>query len=370
MYLKNLKLIQFKNFQDLDLVFNQGVNCFFGTNGAGKTNLLDAIHYLCLTKSAFIPTDSHHIKHGEAFFTIKGEFELKEKELGINCFFEGGRKKRIEVNGKPYTKLSDHIGLLPLVIIAPDDTEIINGGSEERRKFFDGMICQADQNYLHILIRYQQNLKQRNALLKRFAEEKRMDKLQLEPYNEQLLKLSKDINRTRHAFLSKFLIHFHKHYASISGAKEMVNIEYQSQVDKDSFDLDFINNLNKDLLLKRTGFGTHKDDFNFTLNGKQIKKFGSQGQKKSFLISLKLAQFYIFKEIKGTKPILLLDDIFDKLDDFRIHHLMTAVANNEFGQLFISDARPERSVEILSRITTNYKSFTIDNNTVLKKEKD
>ena len=135
------------------------------------------------------------------------------------------------------------------------------------------MICQADQNYLHILIRYQQNLKQRNALLKRFAEEKRMDKLQLEPYNEQLLKLSKDINRTRHAFLSKFLIHFHKHYASISGAKEMVNIEYQSQVDKDSFDLDFINNLNKDLLLKRTGFGTHKDDFNFTLNGKQIKKF-------------------------------------------------------------------------------------------------
>lgn len=370
MYLKNLKLIQFKNFQGLDLVFNQGVNCFFGTNGAGKTNLLDAIHYLCLTKSAFIPTDSHHIKHGEAFFTIKGEFELKEKELGINCFFEGGRKKRIEVNGKPYTKLSDHIGLLPLVIIAPDDTEIINGGSEERRKFFDGMICQADQNYLHILIRYQQNLKQRNALLKRFAEEKRMDKLQLEPYNEQLLKLSKDINRTRHVFLSKFLIHFHKHYASISGAKEMVNIEYQSQVDKDSFDLDFINNLNKDLLLKRTGFGTHKDDFNFTLNGKQIKKFGSQGQKKSFLISLKLAQFYIFKEIKGTKPILLLDDIFDKLDDFRIHHLMTAVANNEFGQLFISDARPERSVEILSRITTDYKSFTIDNNTVLKKEKD
>tara|TARA_R110002111_G_scaffold38428_5_gene73229 strand:- start:10691 stop:11797 length:1107 start_codon:yes stop_codon:yes gene_type:complete len=368
MYLKNLKLIQFKNFQNLDLVFNQGVNCFFGTNGAGKTNLLDAIHYLCLTKSAFIPTDNHHIKHGEAFFTIKGEFELQQKELGINCFFEGGRKKRIEVNGKPYTKLSDHIGLLPLVIIAPDDTEIINGGSEERRKFFDSMICQADQNYLQTLIRYQQNLKQRNALLKRFAEEKRLDKLQLAPYDEQLLKLSREINQTRHAFLSEFLIHFQAHYASISGSKELVNIEYLSQVDRESFGIDFINNLNKDLLLKRTGFGTHKDDFNFTFDGQPIKKFGSQGQKKSFLISLKLAQFYIFKELKSTKPILLLDDIFDKLDDFRIHHLMNAVANKEFGQLFISDARPERSKEILTQITSDYKSFTIANNTVVEIE--
>jgi len=370
MYLKNLKLIQFKNFQNLDLVFDQGVNCFFGENGAGKTNLLDAIHYLCLTKSAFIPIDSNHIMHEKDFFTIKGEFDLLGKELGINCFFESGKKKRIEVNGKPYTKLSDHIGLLPLVIIAPDDTEIINGGSEERRKFFDSMICQADQNYLQRLIRYQQNLRQRNALLKRFAEEKRLDKLQLAPYDEQLIQLSKEINQIRHQFLKDFLIHFKTHYAAISGAKEMVDIQYKSQVDNENFNLDFVNNVKKDLLLKRTGSGIHKDDFIFTFNDQEIKKFGSQGQKKSFLISLKLAQFYIFKEIKGTKPLLLLDDIFDKLDDLRIHHLITAVANKEFGQLFISDARPERSREILSQITSDYHSFTISNNTIVEIEKN
>jgi DNA replication and repair protein RecF len=364
MYLKNLKLIQFKNFQDLDLVFDQGVNCFFGVNGAGKTNLLDAIHYLCLTKSAFIPGDSNHIRHEKDFFTIKGEFDLLGKELGVNCFFEIGKKKRIEVNSKPYTKLSEHIGLLPLVIIAPDDTEIINGGSEERRKFFDSMICQADQNYLQRLIRYQQYLKQRNALLKRFAEEKRHDKSQLAPYDEQLIQLSYEIYQTRQQFLKNFLNHFNTHYADISGAKERVDIQYKSQVDNENFKLDFVNNLKKDLILKRTGFGIHKDDFIFTFDEQQIKKFGSQGQKKSFLISLKLAQFYIFKEIKGTKPLLLLDDIFDKLDDARIHHLIAAVANKEFGQLFITDARPERSREILSQITSEFRTFTISNNTI------
>jgi DNA replication and repair protein RecF len=364
MYLKNLKLIQFKNFQQLDLAFDQEVNCFFGENGAGKTNLLDAIHYLCLTKSAFIPADSNHIMHEKDFFTIKGVFDLKDKELAINCFFESGKKKRMEVNAKPYSKLSEHIGLLPLVIIAPDDTLIINGGSEERRKFFDSMICQADQKYLQVLIRYQHYLKQRNALLKRFSEEKKMDKLQLAPYDEQLIQLSKEINGTRHAFLKEFLIYFNTHYAAISGAKEWVDIKYSSQVDKDNFRLNFENNLKKDLLLKRTSVGIHKDDFVFTFDEQLIKKFGSQGQKKSFLISLKLAQFYIFKALKGTKPLLLLDDIFDKLDDQRIHHLMEAVANKEFGQLFISDARPERSREILTQITSDFRFFTIAENTV------
>jgi len=368
MYLKNLELIQFKNYQRVYLDFSKEVNCFFGENGAGKTNLLDAIHYLCLSRSALLPLDSYHIMHGKGFFTIKGDFDLNEKVLSLNCVYESHKKKRLEVNGKAYHRLSEHIGLLPLVLIAPDDTLMINGGSEERRKFFDGMISQTDNHYLQLLIRYQHHLKQRNALLKRFAEEKRVDQQQLLPYDLQLIQLSQAIFKKRADFLADFSPYFLEHYRAISGEKEAVSIVYQSQVQKEDFPRSFEKSLERDLLLKRTHFGIHKDDYLFRLNHYPIKKFGSQGQKKSFLISLKLAQFFIFKTIKGTKPLLLLDDIFDKLDDQRIFHLMDRVAKKEFGQLFITDARPERSKEILKTINTEARFYEIMDNQIFPDE--
>ncbi|NHE58430.1 DNA replication/repair protein RecF [Cyclobacterium plantarum] len=364
MHLKNLELIQFKNYQRVQLDFNTEVNCFFGENGAGKTNLLDAIHYLCLTRSALLPLDSYHIMHGKDFFTIKGDFDLDEKILSLNCVFESHKKKRMEVNGKAYHRLSEHIGLLPLVLIAPDDTLMINGGSEERRKFFDGMISQTDNQYLQLLIRYQHYLKQRNALLKRFAEAKRADKQQLLPYDRQLIPLAQAIFKKRTDFLAEFTPYFTDHYRAISGEKEEVSIAHQSQVQKEDFPQAFESSLEKDLMLKRTHYGIHKDDYLFRLNQHPIKKFGSQGQKKSFLISLKLAQFFVFKAIKGTKPLLLLDDIFDKLDDQRIFHLMDRVAKKEFGQLFITDARPERSKEILKTISADARFFEIKDNQI------
>ncbi|SEJ18930.1 DNA replication and repair protein RecF [Cyclobacterium xiamenense] len=368
MHLKNLELIQFKNYEREQLEFNAEVNCFFGENGAGKTNLLDAIHYLCLTKSAFLPLDSHHIRHQGSFFTLKAVFERENKTLSVTCAFESNKKKRLEVNGKPHDRLSEHIGLLPLVMIAPDDTQIITGGSEERRKFFDGMICQTDSHYLQLLIRYQHYLKQRNALLKRLAEEKRPDRLQLSPYNHRLIQLSSEIHALRQRFLEAFNPYFLDHYAAISGARETVGIGYKSQVGEPDFDTRFEASINQDLTLKRTSMGIHKDDFVFQLNNYPIKKYGSQGQKKSFLISLKLAQFFIFKDLKGTKPILLLDDIFDKLDDQRIFHLMARVAKKEFGQLFITDARPERSKEILQTIQPAATFFTIKSGTIANRE--
>lgn len=368
MYLKNLELIQFKNYEREQLEFNSEVNCFFGKNGAGKTNLLDAIHYLCLTKSAFLSLDSHHIQHDSGFFTLKGVFEREDKILDVSCIVESNKKKRLEVNGKPYHRLSEHIGLLPLVMIAPDDTQIITGGSEERRKFFDGMICQTDIHYLQLLIRYQHYLKQRNSLLKRLAEEKRLDRLQLSPYNHQLVQLSIEIHALRKNFLEAFRPYFLDHYAAIAGQLESVDIAYKSQVSEADFASNFESSLEQDLSLRRTSRGIHKDDFVFQLNGHPIKKFGSQGQKKSFLISLKLAQFFIFNAIKGTKPILLLDDIFDKLDDQRIFHLMARVAKKEFGQLFITDARPERSKEILQTIQAAATFFTIESGTISNRQ--
>lgn len=370
MYLKNLELIQFKNYERQQLEFNSEVNCFLGENGAGKTNLLDAIHYLCLTKSAFLPVDSQHIRHGQTFFTLKGTFELAQKTLSLSCVFESHKKKRFEVNGNPYHRLSEHIGLLPLVMIAPDDTLIITGGSEERRKFFDGMISQTDSHYLQLLIRYQHYLKQRNALLKRLSEEGKKDLLQLSPYDQKLIQLSVEIQNIRSRFLADFMPYFLDHYAAISGQKENVSIDYKSQVSQPDFAKNFAASLDNDLFRKRTGLGIHKDDFDFQLDGYPIKKFGSQGQKKTFLISLKLAQFFIFKTLKGTTPLLLLDDIFDKLDDQRIFHLLSQVAKKEFGQLFITDARPERSKEILKTIKARISFFSINKGTLSEENVD
>ncbi|MBT0812064.1 DNA replication and repair protein RecF [Litoribacter ruber] len=364
MHLKNIKLNQFKNYKQERAVFSKEINCFLGMNGSGKTNLLDAIHYLCFTRSAFNSIDSQNILHYESFFTIAGEFDREGKDLELRCIFEAGKKKQLVLAGKAYEKMSDHIGQFPVVMIAPDDIQLIKGGSEDRRKFVDSMLSQLDRNYLQSLVRYQHFLKQRNALLKQFAEGGRFDKELLEPYNIELISLSKVISQKRLEFIENFSPKLEHHYRVISDSKEAVSVGYESHCEPEGFEKVFRDSLHRDLALKRTNKGIHRDDFAFEIDGFPLKKYGSQGQQKSYLIALKLSQFQVLEEGMGVKPILLLDDIFDKLDDARIEKMVSLVADHQFGQLFITDARPERSKQILASIDSEKAFFRIDNGTI------
>ena len=359
MYLKNIRLHQFKNYQKAEVQFSKEINCFVGINGSGKTNLLDAIHYLCLTKSAINAVDLLNIHHDQEFFTVFGEFDLEGKEIEVRCIFESGKKKQLLQNGKAIEKMSDHVGLLPVVMVAPDDTVLIKNGSEERRRFFDNMLCQMDKQYLDQLVRYQHFLKQRNALVKQFADKGKWDSSFIEPYDREIIHLSKSISLARKSFLEEYYPLLMEFYNIISDNQEEIGVAYETHCLGDGFESEFKANAQKDFILKRTNMGIHKDDFVFEISGYPIKKFGSQGQQKSFVIALKLAQFQIFLTHKKTKPILLLDDIFDKLDDSRIEKLMNLVADHRFGQLFISDARPERSKAILEGIGAESRFFLI-----------
>ncbi|MCH7407771.1 DNA replication/repair protein RecF [Belliella sp. DSM 111904] len=360
MHLKNLHLNQFKNYHSAKLEFSEEINCMVGINGSGKTNLLDAIHYLCLTKSALNTQDNQNILHNEAYFSLFGSFESENNTLDVRCIVESGKKKQLLQNGKIIEKMSDHVGTLPVVMIAPDDTSLIKEGSEERRRFFDNMLCQLDKSYMIALVRYQHFLKQRNALLKQFAESGRINKSHLEPYDVELIRLAKQISIARQNFIEAYKPMLLNHYAEISESREHVDIQYTTTCMEDSFEQQFVQNQSRDILLRRTSAGIHKDDFVFEIDQYPIKKFGSQGQQKSFLIALKLAQFEIFHTKKGTKPILLLDDIFDKLDDHRIEKLMLLVGDHRFGQLFITDARPERSIQILKGLDSEIKFFRVN----------
>jgi DNA replication and repair protein RecF len=362
MYLENLSLLNFKNYSDIELTFSTQINCFVGDNGSGKTNLLDAIHYLCLTKSAFNLLDSQNIKHGEAFFMAKGKFNRQDKEFIVSCSLKSGHKKNFQVNKKSYTKISEHIGKFPIVLIAPDDTELIKEGSENRRKFFDGILSQLDHFYLEELIKYNNLLKQRNSLLKQFNERNYFDKDILETYDEQLLTSGNKIYHKRKDFIASYTPVFQMHYQNISNSKELVSLEYSSDHQKQDFEKDFKNRVKRDILLQRTTAGIHKDDFLFNIGEYPLKKFGSQGQIKSFLVALKLAQFDIIQKEKGTSPLLLLDDIFDKLDDLRISKLVQMVSGNAFGQIFITDARPERTLGMIKNIRADKKVFLISDN--------
>lgn len=359
MWLEKISLLNFKNYEELELQFSEQINCFVGENGSGKTNLLDAIYYLSLTKSAFSSTEAQNIRHGAAFFLIKGLMHKETHDFHIQFSVQNGQKKIAKNNGANYDRISEHIGLFPVVLITPDDTDIIKGGSEIRRKFFDGLISQIDTIYLDHLINYNHVLKQRNSLLKQFAEKKSYDEDLLDSYSSQLLSYGAKIHAYRKAFISSFLPIFLAHYNNISGQKEIVEIHYQSDFASENYRQDFYQAYQKDMILQRTGKGIHKDDFEFEINHLPVKKYGSQGQQKSFVIALKLAQFDIIRNEKGLKPILLLDDIFDKLDDFRIAKLVEMVAHHSFGQLFITDARPERTQTILQQIDAERKVFTI-----------
>ncbi len=367
MHLEKISLSHFKNYRQCDLQFSDHINCIVGPNGSGKTNLLDAIHYLSLTKSAFNSIDQQNIAHNEAFFAIRGVFSHEDKSNLIQCSAKVGSKKVIEKDKKPYTKLSEHIGSFPAVIITPYDTDIIREGSEGRRKFLNNMLSQIDAHYLESLIKYQNILKQRNQLLKNFAHNTKFDGALLQSYDEPLLALCGELHAKRDKFILRFVGLFKNHYHKLSEGSEQVNIHYRSHCHDQDFPDSFAEALSQDLALQRTTRGIHKDDLVCSINDYPIRKFGSQGQQKCFVIALKLAQFEILKEIKGFKPLLLLDDIFDKLDDLRIQKLMTMVASQVFGQIFITDARPERTSRILEKIPGDQRTFIVASGEVVEK---
>jgi DNA replication and repair protein RecF len=359
MFLKKLSLINYKNFSAVDFEFDSKINCFVGQNGIGKTNILDAIYHLAFGKSYFNPIAIQNIKHDEDFFVIEGNFEKEAHEEKIVCSIKKGLKKIIKKNGKAYDKLSDHIGFLPLVIISPSDRDLITEGSDTRRKFIDGVISQSDKEYLQALIKYNKVLTQRNSLLKYFALNQTFDKITLSVYNEQLAAYGSVLFNKRIAFLDTFIPIFKEQYKAISGGNEEVSLVYDSQLLNDGFLSLFDKNLDKDRALQYTSVGTHKDDLNFDLGEHPIKKFGSQGQQKSFLVALKLAQFNFIKKQSNTTPILLLDDIFDKLDENRVSHLISLVNDDNFGQLFISDTHADRTENVVQNINQSYKIFKL-----------
>ena len=366
MHLENISLQHFKNYKRLELEFSKEINCFVGENGSGKTNLLDAIHYLSLTKSAFNPIDNQNIQHQEDFFAVRGSFMINAKEYHVQCSLRQKQKKVLKLNQKPYEKISEHIGKFPLVLINPHDTDVIRGGSEGRRKFFDSVISQVNPTYLKHLIRYNHALKQRNSLLKQFADSGSLDKDLLTPYDQILLQLGKAIHNERSKFISTFVPIFDQLYKSLSDEKEHTAISYNSDLALTDFETRFKDSLKKDILLNRTELGTHKDDYVFKIEGYPLKKFGSQGQQKSFVIAMKLAQHDVIKDVKGFKPLLLLDDIFDKLDDYRINKLMLMLNEGRFGQIFVTDARPERTTTIFHDLKEDMDIFIVENGTVLK----
>ncbi|MEQ5789478.1 DNA replication/repair protein RecF [Muricauda sp. NFXS6] len=359
MFLRHLSLVNYKNFDSKTLDFDPVINCLVGDNGVGKTNVLDAIYHLCFGKSYFNPVSTQNIKHGTEFFVVEGEFEKHNRTEKILCSFKKGTKKVIKRNDKPYEKFSEHIGFLPLVIISPSDRDLILEGSETRRKFMDGVISQSDKVYLQNLIKYNKVVSQRNSLLKYFAANRTFDRDTLSIYNEQMNALGTAIHQKRVEFIEAFMPIFKEQYQNISEKDEQIDLSYESQLSDDTLLKLLEKNIEKDRALQYTSVGVHKDDLSFTIAGHPIKKFGSQGQQKSFLIALKLAQFHFIKQLADTTPILLLDDIFDKLDENRVSHIVGLVKDDNFGQIFISDTHADRTEDVVKNIHQSYKIFTL-----------
>lgn len=359
MILQKLSLLNYKNFETQSFEFDPKINCFVGLNGVGKTNILDAIYHLSFGKSYFNPITSQNIKHGTDFFVVEGVYDKQGLSEKIVVSAKKGHKKIIKKNGKTYDKFSEHIGFLPLVIISPSDRDLIVEGSETRRKFMDGVISQGDSKYLQTLIHYNRVLAQRNSLLKYFTVNQTFNQDTLDIYNLQLQDLGTLIFEKRTAFLAQFQPIFLHRYASISRHKESVKLWYDSQL-QDNHLLSLLKqNLSKDRISQYTNYGIHKDDLVFEIEDHPIKKFGSQGQQKSFLIALKLAQFDFLKAQSNVNPILLLDDIFDKLDEERVSQIITLVDNENFGQLFISDTHGERTENVIKKVHQSYKMFPL-----------
>lgn len=365
MHLKHLKLSNFKNYETAELQFSEKINCFIGSNGAGKTNILDAIYYLSFCKSYFNTSDQQNILHEAPYFTIHGQYQRPGLEVDqVSCVQKRQQKKLFQRNKKTYNRLADHIGKIPLVMISPYDRDLINDGSEFRRKFIDGVISQFKPPYLDALLQYNKALGQRNALLKQFGEQGRFDRELLELWEKQMLKPANIIHETRNEFLADFQLIFQKYYEIVSGGNEQVKIVYESGMHKESLQTLFEQSLSRDRATRYTNVGVHKDDLLFLMSDFPVKRFGSQGQQKSFVIAIRLAQYEFTFQKMGYQPILLFDDIFDKLDDHRVAQLVKLLGNDYFGQVFITDTQRQRIDYLFDGTTIDHKIFEVEQGSV------
>jgi DNA replication and repair protein RecF len=370
MILNRISILQYKNLEQVELTFSPKLNCLLGLNGMGKTNLLDAIYYLSFCKSAGNPIDSQNIGHTHDFFVIQGFFTADDgSEEEIYCGLKRGRKKQFKRNKKEYTRLSDHIGFLPLVMVSPADSELIGGGSEERRRLMDVVISQYDKEYLHALIRYNKALLQRNALLK--SEAPTGDDM-FELWEEMMSVSGQLIYSKRAAFVAEFVPIFQSFYSFISQDREAVSLAYTSHAaDEVSLQEQLRRGRDRDRLAGFTLHGIHKDDLTMQLGGYPMRREGSQGQNKTYLVALKLAQFDFLKRTGGRVPLLLLDDIFDKLDATRTEQIVKLVAGDRFGQIFITDTNREHLDSILHRVGgSDYRIFGVEQGQVTLREGD
>ena len=360
MHIEDISILNYKNISEVTIDFSSKLNCFIGRNGAGKTNLLDAVYYLSFCKSFFNANDQQNINHTESFFMLNGNYKRLDSNETISVGLKEGQKKQFKRNAKVYKRLVEHIGFLPLVMITPSDDNLILGGSDERRKFMDGVISQYNQYYLTDLLKYNRALLQRNNLLKQFVSERYFDAELLSVWDMQLLETGNRIHTQRAEFIQKLIPVFQRYYSFISQGNEKVSLVHQSSLYDKSFNESLKDSLQKDRAVQYTTQGIHKDDLVYYIGDYPVKKMGSQGQKKTYLVALKLAQFEFVKEISGVKPILLLDDIFDKLDQHRVEQIVRTVAGEQFGQIFLTDTNREHLDSILQKMETDFRIFNVE----------
>lgn len=362
MVLTKLSIVNFKNIADASLDFCAGINCFIGNNGMGKTNLLDAIYYLSFCKSHTNAIDSQNVKHDEGFLMLQGNYIHQQQEEEIYVGLKRGQKKLFKRNKNAYERISDHIGLIPLVLVSPSDAVLIDGGSDERRKFIDGVLSQYDKKYLDCLLKYNHVLQQRNALLKSNAVEETM----YEVCEMQMAHFADYIYAQRTQFISQFLPVFQQYYVAIANVNEQVSISYKSHIEDGDLIIQLKQSRAKDTLLGFTTKGIHKDELEFYLGDYLVKRVGSQGQNKTFLVALKLAQFEFLKQVHACNPLLLLDDIFDKLDANRVSKIIQMVSGDNFGQIFITDTNREHLVSILQQLPQENRIFLVNEDGINK----
>lgn len=362
MRLKRLSILNYKNILQVDLPLASKINCFLGQNGAGKTNILDAIYYLSFCKSGISQHDVHIIRHGENSFLLQGDYILDDyNKLNVSIGGKIGGRKIIKCDGKFCKKLSEHIGRIPLVMVAPSDVSLVNGGSEERRRIMDMIISQYDKSYLTALIRYNKALQQRNSLLK---QEENISIEMIELYEQMMVHEALVIVNARKSFVQELIPVFNDFYARIGDSSEVVSLSYCSRCQDESLADLFARGRQKEMIVGYSLYGPHRDDFEMLLNGFPVKKEGSQGQCKTFVLALKLAQFAFLQKQEKSFPILLLDDVFDKLDESRVERIMDLVSSDRFGQIFVTDTNRDHLDMILSRSQSDYKIFKVENGNV------
>ncbi|MDX2046013.1 MAG: DNA replication and repair protein RecF [Chitinophagaceae bacterium] len=353
--LRQISLVQFKNYSNRSFSFTERITGLCGDNGAGKTNLIDAIYYLCFTKSYFSKNDAYNISAGGNGFRLQGTFIKEKRDYDVVCILRENGKKEVLLDGEPYGRFSKHIGKFPCVMIAPDDVVLITGGSEERRKYIDSILSQLDEEYLQKLIEYNKVLQQRNSLLRQLAESSNNDTNLLDVLDMQLVLPGQVLYEKRKTFIADMVSLVQHYYHHIAALKEETEMKYESALHKESLAGLLHQSREKDLLLQRTTTGIHKDDLDFSLNGQSFKLIASQGQRKSLLFALRLAEFEVLKKAKGFSPLLLLDDVFEKLDDNRMNNLLQWVCRENDGQVFITDTHCDRLKDALTKMKTAFR---------------